>query len=98
MIEPILDMDEVLESDLVREREMVVEIDQPGAGRPVRQLGVPVKMSRTPGAPQGPGPELGEHTDEVLAAAGYSPEEIEALKESGAAAGPATGVPGSFMA
>jgi crotonobetainyl-CoA:carnitine CoA-transferase CaiB-like acyl-CoA transferase len=98
MIEPILEMDEVLESDLVREREMVVEIDQPGAEKPVRQLGVPVKMSRTPGAPQGPGPALGEHTDEVLEAAGYSPEEIEELKESGAAAGPAAGVPGSFMA
>ena len=98
MIEPILDLDEVLESDLVREREMVVELDQPGVDRPVRQLGVPVKMSRTPGGVGGPGPGLGEHTDEVLEAAGYSQEEITELKESGAAAGPAAGVPGRFMA
>ena len=35
------------------------------------------------------GPVLGEHTDEVLAAAGYSAEDIAALKESGAVAGPA---------
>ena len=98
MIEPILDLDEALDSELVREREMVVELDQPGVDRPVRQLGVPVKMSRTPGGVGAPGPGLGEHTDEVLEAAGYSPSEIEELKEAGAAAGPAAGVPGSFMA
>jgi crotonobetainyl-CoA:carnitine CoA-transferase CaiB-like acyl-CoA transferase len=45
-----------------------------------------VKLSRTPGTPAGPGPALGEHTDEVLAGLGYSEEEIAALKESGAAA------------
>jgi crotonobetainyl-CoA:carnitine CoA-transferase CaiB-like acyl-CoA transferase len=59
---------------------------------------VPIKMGRTPGGPQGPGPALGEHTDEVLESAGYSPDEIEVLKESGAVAGPAaTGARGSFM-
>jgi crotonobetainyl-CoA:carnitine CoA-transferase CaiB-like acyl-CoA transferase len=96
-LEPVLDLGEALDSDLVRAREMVVEIDQPGAGG-VRQLGVPVKMNRTPGAAQGPGPALGEHTDEVLEAAGYSADEIASLKESGAAAGPAVGAQGSFMA
>jgi crotonobetainyl-CoA:carnitine CoA-transferase CaiB-like acyl-CoA transferase len=98
-LEPVLGLDEALDSELVRAREMVVELDQPGAERPVRQLGVPIKMSRTPGGVQGPGPALGEHTDEVLAAAGYSTDEIEALKESGAVAGPAeSGARGSFMA
>ncbi len=95
-LEPVLDLDEALDSELVRAREMVVELDQPGAGR-VRQLGVPVKMSRTPGGVHSPGPVLGEHTDDVLAAAGYSPEEVAALKESGAVAGPAAEVQGSFM-
>jgi alpha-methylacyl-CoA racemase len=88
-LEPVLGLDEVLGSDLVREREMVVELDQPGAADPVRQLGFPVKLSRTPGGPQGPGPALGEHTDEVLEAAGYPAEEIERLKRAGAVAGPA---------
>jgi len=97
-LEPVLDLDEALDSELVRAREMVVELDQPGAERPVRLLGAPVKMSRTPGGPQGPGPVLGADTDEVLADAGYSAEEIEALKESGAVAGPAeAGARGSFM-
>jgi alpha-methylacyl-CoA racemase len=89
-LEPVLELDEALDSELVRAREMVVELEQPGAGG-VRQLGVPVKMSRTPGGPAGPGPALGEHTDEVLAALGYAPEQVEALKQAGAVAGPAVG-------
>jgi alpha-methylacyl-CoA racemase len=84
-LEPVLGLDEALDSELVRARRMVVELDQPGTDG-VKLLGVPVKMSRTPGAPAGPGPALGEHTDEVLAGLGYSEEEIAALKESGAAA------------
>jgi crotonobetainyl-CoA:carnitine CoA-transferase CaiB-like acyl-CoA transferase len=87
-LEPVLDLDEALESELVREREMVIELDQPGASEPVRLLGFPVKLSRTPGGPQGPGPALGEHTDAVLEAAGYAPGEISKLKEEGAVAGP----------
>jgi alpha-methylacyl-CoA racemase len=88
-LEPVLELDEALESELVRAREMVVELDQPGAQRPVRLLGVPVKLSRTPGdANRSPGPGLGEHTREVLAGLGYGSEEIAALLESGAAAGP----------
>jgi alpha-methylacyl-CoA racemase len=88
-LEPVLELDEALQSELVRHREMVVEIDQPGAERTVRQLGVPVKLTRTPGEHgRLPGPALGEHTEEVLLAAGYSEEEVGELLASGAAAGP----------
>jgi alpha-methylacyl-CoA racemase len=88
-LEPLLELDEALDSELVRAREMVVAIDQPGAARPVELLGVPIKLSRTPGDPhRAPGPGLGEHTGEVLAAAGYDAEQIAALKQSGAVAGP----------
>jgi alpha-methylacyl-CoA racemase len=96
-LEAVLDLGEALDSELVRAREMVVELEQPGPEAPVRLLGTPVKLSRTPGAPAGPGPALGEHTNEVLSALGYSNEEIEALLESGAAAGPASGARGSFL-
>ena len=68
-LEPVLGLDEALDSELVRAREMVVDLDQPGAGADVRLLGVPVKLSRTPGAPAGPGPAFGEHTTEVLSSA-----------------------------
>jgi crotonobetainyl-CoA:carnitine CoA-transferase CaiB-like acyl-CoA transferase len=98
-LEPVLDLDEALSSELVKARAMVVEHDQPGATETVRLLGVPVKLSETPGdTAQRPGPALGEHTAEVLGAAGYSDEEIGALQESGAVAGPAgAGARGSFL-
>src|SRR5256886_7223959 len=98
-LEPVLELDEALSSQLVREREMVVEIEQPGAERPVRQLGVPVKLSRTPGEHDRlPGPMLGEHTEEVLREAGYSEAEVAELLESGAAAGAGAGEPATFRA
>jgi alpha-methylacyl-CoA racemase len=89
-LEPVLELDEALDSELVRAREMVVEIEQPGAERPVRQLGVPVKLARTPAEhARLPGPALGEHTEEVLLAAGYTHTEVAELLASGAVAGPA---------
>jgi crotonobetainyl-CoA:carnitine CoA-transferase CaiB-like acyl-CoA transferase len=89
-LEPVLELDEALSSELVREREMVVEIEQPGAEGTVRQLGLPVKLARTPGEPSRmPGPALGEHTEAVLLEAGYSEAEVAELLASGAAAGPA---------
>ncbi|MGA2166503.1 MAG: CoA transferase, partial [Solirubrobacteraceae bacterium] len=102
-LEPVLELDEALDSELVRAREMVVNLKQPGVEGGVRQLGVPVKLERTPGTPDRlPGPALGEHTEEALAAVGYSPEEIAALLESGAVAGPAhpaaAGQGGTFRA
>jgi crotonobetainyl-CoA:carnitine CoA-transferase CaiB-like acyl-CoA transferase len=94
-LEPMLDLDEALDSDLVRAREMVVELDQPGAAQPVRQLGVPVKLSRTPGGVHAPAPGLGENTREVLEALGYDADELE---EEGAVAGPPSGAQGSVPA
>jgi crotonobetainyl-CoA:carnitine CoA-transferase CaiB-like acyl-CoA transferase len=97
-LEPVLDLDEALDSELVRAREMVAELAQPGVEQPVRLLGVPIKLSRTPGDPsRAPGPALGEHTDEVLAEAGFTTDEIASLHEAGAVAGPASAVQGSFM-
>jgi alpha-methylacyl-CoA racemase len=96
-IEPVLDLDEALGSELVKARGMVVELDQPELGR-VRQLGNPVKLSRTPADPTRPAPAFGEHTDEVLAEVGFAEDEIAAMKESGAVAGPAAAPQGEFRA
>ncbi len=86
-LEPMLELDEALSSELVREREMVVEIDQPGAERAVRLLGLPVKLGRTPGDhARLPGPALGEHTEQVLLDAGYSADEVAELLSEGAVA------------
>jgi crotonobetainyl-CoA:carnitine CoA-transferase CaiB-like acyl-CoA transferase len=65
---------------------MVVEMSQPELG-PVRLLGMPVKFSRTPGDATRPAPALGEHTEEVLRAAGIDDSELASLLDSGAAAG-----------
>jgi alpha-methylacyl-CoA racemase len=97
-LEPLLELDEALASELVREREMVVELEQPGSERTVRQLGLPIKLGRTPGEhARLPGPALGEHTEEVLLAAGYSEAEVAELLQSGAAAGPAEAQQGSTL-
>jgi crotonobetainyl-CoA:carnitine CoA-transferase CaiB-like acyl-CoA transferase len=87
-LEPVLELEETLESELVRAREMVIEFEQPGAGT-VRGLGMPVKLSRTPGQVRRGGPSLGEHTEEVLRESGLDDERIAALLASGAVAGPA---------
>ena len=71
-LEPILDLDEVLDSELVRARGMVVELDQPGIG-PVKQVGAPIKLSRTPADTTGAAPALGADTDDVLREIGVDP-------------------------
>jgi alpha-methylacyl-CoA racemase len=81
----VLEVEEALESELVRARDMVIEFEQPGAGM-VQGLGMPVKLSRTPGRVRRGGPALGEHTEEVLREAGLSDGEIAELLEAGAVA------------
>jgi crotonobetainyl-CoA:carnitine CoA-transferase CaiB-like acyl-CoA transferase len=99
-LEPVLDLDEALSSELVREREMVVTLDQPGVQDGVRQLGIPVKLERTPGEHNRlPGPGLGEHTEQVLRAAGYSEQQVAELLEQRAIAGQSDGAGnGVFLA
>jgi crotonobetainyl-CoA:carnitine CoA-transferase CaiB-like acyl-CoA transferase len=87
-LEPVLEVEEALESELVRAREMVIEFEQPGAGM-VKGLGMPVKLSRTPGQVRSGGPALGEHTEQVLRESGFSDEEIAQLLAAGAVAGSA---------
>jgi crotonobetainyl-CoA:carnitine CoA-transferase CaiB-like acyl-CoA transferase len=68
-------------------REMVIELEHPRAGR-TRALGLPIKLSVSPGKVTRAAPLLGEHTREVLGEYGFSPQEIEDLVRSGAAVAP----------
>jgi crotonobetainyl-CoA:carnitine CoA-transferase CaiB-like acyl-CoA transferase len=97
-LEPVLGLDEALDSELVAARDMVVSLSQPGVDGLVRLLGLPIKLSRTPGdATRAPGPSLGEHTDEVLREAGFDAAAIARLHESGAVSGVTPGATGSFL-
>jgi len=97
-LEPVLELDEALASDLVQERGLVATLAQPGIARAVRHLAAPLRLSRTPAQARGPAPGLGEHTREVLRSLGRTPEEIEMLEKSGAVAGPhRSGARGSFL-
>ena len=64
-------------------RGMLEEASLPD-GQPLRIPGVVPKLSATPGSTEWLGPKLGEHTDEILAGLGYSPEKIAALRADGA--------------
>jgi formyl-CoA transferase len=80
---PILDYEDALTTPQAIAREMTVDVEHPTLGL-LRTLGTPIKMSATPLNPKRRGPMLGEHTDQVLADAGYSSDEIEQLRSAGA--------------
>lgn len=78
---PIRDYAEVVEDPHTLAREMVVEMRHPVEGL-VRGLGIPVKLSGTPGRVRRAAPLLGQDTDEVLARHGYDDAEIARLRET----------------
>ncbi len=81
---PIQTYAEAFASPQARARDMRVEVSHPALGT-LQTLGTPIKLSEAPIDPRRRAPMLGEHTDLVLAAAGYSEDEIEQLRASGVA-------------
>ncbi|MEI8304615.1 MAG: CaiB/BaiF CoA-transferase family protein [Burkholderiales bacterium] len=61
----INDIAQLVEHPQVKARGTLVEMEHPRAG-PVKVVGVPVRLSRTPGAIRSPSPRLGEHTEATL--------------------------------
>ncbi|MDI6772612.1 MAG: CoA transferase [bacterium] len=80
---PIYLLSDLFSDPQVHQRAMVVEMDHPRAGR-IRQTGVPVKLSATPGRIVSPPPVLGEHTAAILAELGYDAEAVEGMRRAGA--------------
>jgi len=80
--EPVLTPEEAMEADLFREREMVMDAP-PRGGKPAATLGVPVKLSETPGSVRTPAPGFGESTRDILKDLGYSDTQIDSFSENG---------------
>ncbi len=81
-IAKVYTLDEVFSDPQVTHREMVIEINHPSFGK-VSQVGIAIKMSKTPGKVRSLAPLLGEHTEEILLNLGYSKPEIENLRQTG---------------
>jgi CoA:oxalate CoA-transferase len=79
---PIYDMEQSLEHPQIQHRAMVVERPHPTMGS-VRLLGLPVKLSETPGAIYRTPPLFGQHTDEVLREIGVTDAELAQLRAGG---------------
>lgn len=80
---PVLALEDVPANPQIKHNEIVYEVEHPTAGR-MRQCRPAARFSRTQ-AESGPvAPLIGEHTDEVLREAGYSPDDINAMRDLGA--------------
>jgi len=84
-VAPVYTVDEVLIDPQVVHRKMVVDIDHPSVGK-VRQVGISIKLSETPGSIRSVAPGPGQHTDEILQGIGFSKADIERLRGTGAVA------------
>jgi crotonobetainyl-CoA:carnitine CoA-transferase CaiB-like acyl-CoA transferase len=80
---PVLDVAQMHSDPQAVAREMIVETSHPTAGQ-VKAIGLPVKLSATPGGVRRPAPLFGQHTREVLREHGFSDAEIDQLAAQGA--------------
>src|SRR5262245_45645335 len=75
----VYDPQEMVSDPQVNHRKMVVDVEHPKFGK-VRQFGVAIKLSETPGTVRSAAPVSGEHTEQVLSTLGLSREEIAGLR------------------
>ena len=79
---PIYNMEQVYRDPQVLAREMLVHTEDPDLGT-MKNIGVPVKLSSTPGSIRRRAPALGEHSSEILLERGFSQDEVDGLLADG---------------
>lgn len=79
---PIYTVDQTFSDPQVQTLGMDPQVVHPTLGK-VKVVGQAIKLSRTPQRKRNPTPELGEHTDQILASLGYGPQEIQRLRDGG---------------
>lgn len=83
-VAPVYNFDEAFSDPHVLHRQMIIEKDHPRIGK-VKQIGIPIKLSATPGEVRTLGTPAGADTDEILAWAGYTKQEVRDIRDNGAA-------------
>jgi alpha-methylacyl-CoA racemase len=76
----VYDIEEMVRDPQINHRGMIVEVEHPTHGK-IKQFGIALKMSETPGAIRHAAPYTGEHTDQVLKDLGLGSGEIRALRD-----------------
>jgi formyl-CoA transferase len=77
---PVFDAADIFADPDFRQRQMLVEVEQPGAERALTLANTPVHMSATPGGVRRRAPLTGEHTEELLRRFGFDAAQIDALR------------------
>jgi crotonobetainyl-CoA:carnitine CoA-transferase CaiB-like acyl-CoA transferase len=79
---PVNSIEDTFKDKQVLHRKMLAEMEDPVAGK-IKQIGIPIKLSETPGSIRSPPPELGQHTEEILTKiAGLTKEEVKRLRKA----------------
>jgi crotonobetainyl-CoA:carnitine CoA-transferase CaiB-like acyl-CoA transferase len=80
-VAPVNDYADLVKDPQVLANEYLTELDHPVLGR-VQEVGIPIKLSRTPGRVRHSAPELGQHSEEILLESGYGWDEIQAFRSA----------------
>jgi crotonobetainyl-CoA:carnitine CoA-transferase CaiB-like acyl-CoA transferase len=79
-VAPVQTFPEAFRDPQVLHNNMVLTVDSPAG--PLKLPGFPYKLSKTPAQVRLPPPQLGQHTEEILQAAGYTAADIQAFREA----------------